>query len=81
MCLQFGDPVPALDPFGLIRHPDPTVTITDPAGLIDIMKGRATIPEVHSAASSVVVVVPRRNKERRLDACLCALTMAIRRFC
>jgi glycosyltransferase involved in cell wall biosynthesis len=39
------------------------------------------MPEVHSdVPSSVVVVVPARNEERRLDACLGALTEAIRRF-
>jgi hypothetical protein len=39
VCLQFRDPVPALDPFGLIRHPNLTVTIADPVGLIDILEG------------------------------------------
>ncbi len=37
-CLQFRDPVPAIDPFGLIRHPNLTVTIADAAGLMAILE-------------------------------------------
>jgi hypothetical protein len=39
VCLQFRDPVPAMDPFGLIRHPNLTVTIADAAGLMAILEG------------------------------------------
>lgn len=39
VCLQFRDPVPAMDPFGLIRHPNLTVTIADDAGLMAILEG------------------------------------------
>lgn len=27
LCLRFAEPVPALDPFGLIRHPGATLTV------------------------------------------------------
>ena len=37
LCLQFQDPVPAMDPFGLIRHPNLTVTIADTTGLLEIL--------------------------------------------
>ena len=33
LCVKFKDPVPALLPFGLIKHPGMTVTVADPAGL------------------------------------------------
>ncbi|PRY37851.1 hypothetical protein [Umezawaea tangerina] len=32
-CIAFHHPVPALDPFHLLRHPSATVTVTDPAAL------------------------------------------------
>ena len=30
VCLQLRDPVPGIDPTGLIRHPGLTLTVTDP---------------------------------------------------
>ena len=30
VCLQLRDPVPGIDPLGLIRHPNLTLTIADP---------------------------------------------------
>ena len=32
-CVLFQQPVAALDPLGLLRHPGVTVTVTDPEGL------------------------------------------------
>jgi hypothetical protein len=29
LCIRFRTPVPAMDPFGLLRHPAATVTVTD----------------------------------------------------
>lgn len=29
VCLRFGEPVRGLDPFGLLRHPNLTVTVSD----------------------------------------------------
>ena len=37
VCIQFRDPVPAIDPFGLIRHPNLTVTVADADGLMEIL--------------------------------------------
>ena len=34
VCLRFHEPVPAADPFGLLRHPGATVTVADPHGLV-----------------------------------------------
>lgn len=33
VCLEFGMPVPGIDPLGVIRHPNLTVTPSDPAAL------------------------------------------------
>ncbi|HEX3706410.1 MAG TPA: hypothetical protein VHV76_07235 [Mycobacteriales bacterium] len=33
VCIQFAEPVPAIDPFGRIRHPAVTVTVADIEGL------------------------------------------------
>jgi hypothetical protein len=30
VCLQLRDPVPGIDPIGLIRHPNLTLTLADP---------------------------------------------------
>jgi hypothetical protein len=30
VCLQLRDPVPGIDPIGLIRHPNLTLTVADP---------------------------------------------------
>jgi len=37
VCLEFRRRVPAMDPFGLIRHPNLTVTVADTAGLLQIL--------------------------------------------
>ncbi len=34
VCIRFHRPVPAADPFGLLRHPATTVTVADPEGLV-----------------------------------------------
>jgi len=34
VCLRFAESVPGMDPFGLIRHPNLTVTVADCAGLV-----------------------------------------------
>ena len=39
-CLRFTDPVPAADPFGLLRHPGATVTVVDPEGLVAAVRRR-----------------------------------------
>lgn len=33
LCLSFVEPVRAIDPLGLVRHPGATVTVLDPEGL------------------------------------------------
>jgi hypothetical protein len=39
VCLLFAEPVSALLPGGLLRHPGLTVTVADPAGLRDALFG------------------------------------------
>ena len=48
--ILFETPVPGLDPLGLIRHPELTVTVADVDGLADLL--RARLPSVSH---------PRRN--------------------
>jgi len=42
--ILFETPVPGLDPLGLIRHPELTVTVADVDGLADLL--RARVPSV-----------------------------------
>ena len=42
VCLEFREPVPGIDPFGLIRHPNLTVTVADTAGLIELLSAPQT---------------------------------------
>ena len=37
VCITFDAPVPGLDPFGALRHPDLTVTVERPAELADLL--------------------------------------------
>ena len=39
LCLRFTEPVPAIDPFGWIRHPAATVTVDQPDDLIRALSG------------------------------------------
>ncbi len=34
VCLSFREPVPAIDPFGTIRHPGATLSLADPDGFL-----------------------------------------------
>lgn len=34
ICMTFQEPVPAIDPMGVVRHPGATVTVRDTAGLV-----------------------------------------------
>jgi hypothetical protein len=38
--ILFETPVPGLDPLGLIRHPELTVTVADVDGLADLLRAR-----------------------------------------
>lgn len=37
VCVSFREPVAALVPFGVLRHPGATVTVTDTQGLLDAL--------------------------------------------
>ena len=39
LCISFKQPVPGLDPFGLLRHPGLTVTVADVDGLAQALAG------------------------------------------
>ncbi len=41
VCLCFAEPVSGIDPFGLIKHPNLTVTVADCAGLAATVQRRA----------------------------------------
>jgi hypothetical protein len=52
VCLQFHQPVRAIDPFGLLRHPGMTVTVADVDSLVRVLRGGdviAAVPEVDVA--------------------------------
>jgi hypothetical protein len=40
VCLEFVEPITGLDPFGVLRHPNLTVTVIDIPGLVDILEQR-----------------------------------------
>jgi hypothetical protein len=39
--ILFRDPVRGLDPLGILRHPELTVTVSDVDGLVDLLRSRA----------------------------------------
>jgi hypothetical protein len=39
--ILFGTPVRGLDPLGILRHPELTVTVADVDGLVDLLRARA----------------------------------------
>jgi len=45
VCLSFHRPVRCLDPFGVLRHPAMTVTVTDPDGLLATLGLEAASPD------------------------------------
>ena len=38
VCIEFHEPVPGIEPTGLLRHPSLTVTVADPAALVDRLR-------------------------------------------
>ena len=40
VCIEFRQPVRAFDPLGLVRHPNLTVTVADPDGLVAALRSR-----------------------------------------
>lgn len=38
VCLSFAEPVPAIDPLGIIRHPNATITVADPDGFVAALR-------------------------------------------
>lgn len=38
VCLMMGEPIPGIDPFGLLRHPNLTLTVADCDGLADAVQ-------------------------------------------
>ena len=39
VCLRFHHPVPGIEPTGLVRHPSLTVTVAQPALLVEALRG------------------------------------------
>ncbi len=44
VCLLLREPVPGIDPLGIIRHPDLTLTVADPAGFAATVRHHAGLP-------------------------------------
>ena len=40
LCISFAEPVAAIEPIGVLRHPALTVTVADVDGLAEMLKGR-----------------------------------------
>ena len=40
VCLAMVEPIGGIDPFGLLRHPNLTLTVADCDGLVDSVQGR-----------------------------------------
>jgi hypothetical protein len=38
VCLEFAEPVRGIEPFGLLRHPNLTVTVADVPGLVELLR-------------------------------------------
>lgn len=52
VCISFHTPVTGLDPYGVIRHPNLTVTVAHPAALAELLDLRAMAkPELIDALS------------------------------
>jgi hypothetical protein len=49
VCLQLRDPVPGIDPLGLIRHPNLTLTVADPQRFAATVRQYAGIAHGHAA--------------------------------
>jgi hypothetical protein len=49
VCLQLRDPVPGIDPLGLIRHPSLTLTVADPQRFAAAMRRYAGTGPGHTA--------------------------------
>ncbi|MET0911353.1 MAG: hypothetical protein ABWZ99_17950 [Ilumatobacteraceae bacterium] len=74
VCLDFRDPVRAIDPFGLIHHPNATITVEDPERFVDEIHRRVT------AASRRLAPVPTPRPPRgTIPRSLSAITRWIRR--
>lgn len=41
VCVQFREPVRAIDPTGILRHPGATMTVEDPDGFADAVRAAA----------------------------------------
>jgi hypothetical protein len=48
VCLQLRDPVPGIDPIGLIRHPNLTLTVADPRRFAAALRQRAGMASGHT---------------------------------
>src|SRR5690606_29251980 len=80
VCLQLAEPIGAIDPLHLIRHPNVTITVADPERFADeVRRAAATRP-----ASAPAATPPRRagrplatlgawGRWRRRDRCVPAL--------
>jgi hypothetical protein len=48
LCIEFHEPVPAIEPFGVLPHPAATVTVADPLALgRDLDRARAAVGHPH----------------------------------
>jgi hypothetical protein len=48
VCIRFREPVPGLEPLGLVRHPGLTVTVEDAPALVEVLEHAAQRAELES---------------------------------
>lgn len=70
VCIRFREPVPAIDPFGVIRHPALTVTVADAPALVEVLEHAAQRAASGGAAPTQVddVVIDVADDLRALTA-------------
>ncbi len=81
VCISFHEPIPGIEPLGLLRHPSLTVTVADVAGLVELLDrpahderrnhtpGEPTVDdlvaEVHDELTSLTAAELRRRARDR----------------
>jgi hypothetical protein len=73
-CIRFRDPVPGIDPIGVLRHPSLTVTVADAPALAelldrdahgDLARGPATVDELLSETEDELASLTARELRER----------------
>jgi hypothetical protein len=70
VCVRFAHPVTGMDPFGLLRHPELTVTVATPAQLVaqldQVRQPRHGVEQAASSRTAPANFVPINTADNRL---------------